>query len=89
MTQSTNASTRDLQNSALKLVPLSVPLLDVAPPPIQSGFQWVDVQDYATFGGFLIAQPPLTRTLDETTHEELLQESLRDYEDIWRELAER
>ena len=89
MPQSTNASTRDWQNSAWRLVPLNVPLLDVAPPPIQSGFQWVDVQDYAALGGVLTAQPPLTRTLDETTHEDLLQESLRDYEDIWRDLAER
>ena len=87
--QSTNASTRDWQDSAWKLVPLNVPLHDVAPPTTQRGYQWVDVQDYAALGAVVIAQPPLTRILNETTHEDLLQESLRDYEDIWRDLAER
>lgn len=36
-----------------------------------------------------VSQPPLTLTIDDTTHQSLLEQSLREYKEIWEDLANR
>ena len=84
-----NASNLDWEDSWGKLVPLSVPLFQVAPPPSPAHIMWVEPMEFDFLENVNIIQPPLTRTIDEATHQSLLHQSLQDYKDIWEDLAKR
>lgn len=74
-----NQSTKQWQDSRWKLTPFHVPILVTGPAAAPIDIQWVGP------GNIL----PGRRTIDQRTHLSLLDQSLHDYEDIWRDLADR
>ena len=84
-----NSSTEDWQDSQWQIVPFFVTLSQVAPPAFPSDIVWAEPLEFVLPGTVRFSQPPLTRTIDEATHQSLLEQSLREYEDIWRDLADR
>ncbi len=76
------------RDSEWRVMPLNVPTLLVDPPAAallitrESEFEEL-------VGSYHVVQPSHRRAIDSDTHGALLEESLRDYEDIWRILAQR
>ena len=61
----------------------------VDPPAVMTSLKSVRTQEGITPGGFELVQTGKTRIIDRLTHESLLEESLAEYKDIWRILAEK
>ena len=64
--------------------------VDVAPPSsAQNVFFCRDLSAWSTYGPFHFTDPSQPHRMDATIHEELLNESVRLYGELWRDLARR
>ncbi len=86
VTESTYTDVFEKQGWSIK--PLNFVTL-VEPPAILLDLRSVETQEEILPGGFDLTQPGGTRSIDRWTHKALLEESLSEYKDIWRTLAER
>ncbi len=86
VTESTYTDILEKQGWSIK--PLNFVTL-VDPPAIMASLKSVRTQEGITPGGFELVQTGRTRIIDRLTHESLLDESLAEYKDIWRTLAEK
>jgi len=86
-TESTNM--RAWQKSGWRLTPLNIPVLLVSPPIARTDFRNAEIDDLAPVGGFEITPASNRRTIDPLTHQSLLEQSLREYKEIWTILAQR
>lgn len=59
------------------------------PPVAMTSLKSVWTQQDITPGSFELIQAGKTRIIDKLTHESLLEESLAEYRDIWRTLAQK
>ena len=84
-----NADIKVWQELERKITPLNIPVSAVAPPPTRVDLAPFELQELGLLGSFEFIQPSRRRTRDVGTHQALLEESLREYRDIWRTLAER
>lgn len=75
------------QESVWRIRPLNVPVLSLAPPPTRTDLEAHEFEGVG--GGFELIRPLRKGTIDTATHQTLLKQSLREYEEIWRTLAER
>lgn len=87
LTESTNA--KFWQESGWTIKPLNIPVMAILPPAANINLVDVEPQDLVSTGGFELVHSLHIHTIDTLTHQTLLEQSLRQYEDIWRTLAER
>ena len=86
VTESTYTDILEKQGWSIK--PLNFVTL-VAPPADMTSLKNVRTQEGIAPGGFELVQTGRTQIIDRLTHESLLEESLAEYKDIWRTLAEK
>ena len=86
VTESTYTDILEKQGWSIK--PLNFVTL-VEPPAILLNLRSVETQEEILPGDFDLTQPGGTRSIDRWAHKALLDESLSEYKDIWRTLAER
>jgi len=87
MPQTENTSIKDWQESGWTLTALNLPVITVAPPP-PIALKGKDAEESPAFD-FKLVHLSGKRFIDPLTHERLLDQSLEEYETIWRILAER
>ena len=80
--------TNVLEKQGWSIKPLNFVTL-VEPPAILLDLRSVETQEEILPGGFDLTQPGGTRSIERWAHKALLEESLSEYKDIWRTLAER
>jgi|Deesub1362A_J573_1020465.scaffolds.fasta_scaffold18070_3 hypothetical protein len=85
----TQSDADSLQIAGWNLVALNVTLVAVPPPSARIDFEAPTEDDYTHLGGMKIIETKRARRIDQDTHNALLDESLREYGDIWRRLAQR
>lgn len=88
MPQTANTAMNVLDKLGWRVRPLNV-TIEVEPPAILLDLKTVETWEKIPPGGFDLAQPSGTRNIDDWTHNRLLEESLSEYKDIWRTLAEK
>lgn len=86
VTESTYTDMLEKQGWSIK--PLNFITL-VDPPAVMTSLKSVRTQEGITPGSFELVQTGKTQIIDRLTHESLLEESLAEYKDIWRTLAEK
>lgn len=67
----------------------NIPAAVIEPPTISLDVRSAEPEEVANPGLFRISERVLGRKISSLTHRNLLHQSLRDYSDIWRILAER
>lgn len=83
------SNTQDWQESGWKVWPYNYPTLVIDPPaPYVNLESWEPPSDLPQ-GGFELLPPSRLRTIDVLTHSTLLEQSMRDYGEIWKTLAKR
>jgi hypothetical protein len=88
--QTETTSTRVLLESGWTILPhQGVAVLHVAPPEPAVNLISVNPQEIKGIGTFELVNPSDRRAIDPRLHQVLLDESLREYERIWRVLAEK
>jgi len=87
--QTETTGTSVLLQSGWTIMPLHVAVLQVAPPERVVNLVWVIPEELGGIGDFQLVGPSTRRTIDPQLHQALLDESLREYDQIWRVLAER
>jgi len=86
MTESTHIDILEKQGWSIK--PLNFVTL-VDPPAVMTSLKSVKTQEGIIPGDFGLIQTSNRQIIDRLTHESLLEESLAEYKDIWRTLAEK
>lgn len=88
MFMTVNDSTTDLERSGWTFMPYNVSVLEARPtaPPV---FLWVEPEEAKGPSEIILTGPHDKCLIDQQTHQSLLAQSLREYESIWRDLAER
>ena len=81
----TDSSRRQTAN--WKLVPLHAPPMSVTPPSMEARLRFSQYPDMV--GSFQLVWHSRTTRIDDELHNSLLENGMREYEDIWRSLAAR
>ena len=84
-TESTNMEFFTQQQWILRM-PLNFPVLDIEAPKDFTEIKSYEIQDI-TPGNLIIVWQNREHTIDTLTHNALLDESIREYSNIWRTLA--
>lgn len=87
--QTETTGTSVLRESGWEMVPLHVTVFQVAPPEPQANIISVITEEPKGIGAFQLVTPAARRAIEPHLHQALLDESLREYEQVWRVLAER
>ena len=88
MPMSVNDNALDLEQAGWRLVPYNVTFLE-APPTTTPDFRWVDPEGLGDQAEITLAGGHQRGIIDQETHRGLLDQSLTQYEGIWRDLAGR
>lgn len=85
-TESTDIQTWEAM--AWRITPLNIPVLNIEAPTRLPELRDVEAEE-AVRGGIGFSDVTREGTIDVTTHQTLLEESLAKHRDIWRTLAEK
>lgn len=86
-TESSDTEVWELQGWRLG-TPLNLPILVVDAPEVFTNLRSAEPQEGVP-GDFVFICGTHERNIDTVTHQNLLEESLREYSEIWRTLAEK
>lgn len=75
------------QTDDWKLVPLHAPVMTVTPPSMEGRLRFP--QELDAVGGFQLVWHSRATRIDDELHNSLLENGMREYEDVWRSLAAR
>lgn len=65
-------------------------VVDMAPPREQESMQYhPQTYENVDLGGYSLVSEPRSRKIDQEVHEALLDQSLEEFADIWRSLAQK
>jgi len=86
--QTESSDVRVLEDEGWELrSPMSIPVIVEAPGPVAE-IRSFDLKSEKP-SDFILIQPGHGRRIDKATHQALLEESLREYRDIWRTLGKK
>ncbi len=86
-TRTETSSMSSWQQVGWKITPLNTVDHIVSAPAIFTDLKPCEAPDLLIMGNIEIAAPSQVYTIDRLTHENLLDQSFREYDDIWRTLA--
>jgi len=85
----TDQDTSTLQSEYLRVTPMHLAVVSVAPPANRTDLVSALFEDPPGMGGYLLSRGGLGTAIDQQLHEDLLEQSLEEYGHIWRSLAQR
>ena len=85
-TQTDNTS---FQHQSWMLSPFDTAQVVVEPPAKLEGVDSFVVENFSNLGGFQFVERAEAARISDEKHTQLLEESLREYREIWRRLAQR